>query len=389
MILYILLGCVLLYLLFFMYIKIRFRFWSIQPVFHIYNLYYWLFPCGILYQSMPSNHRTKFYDQMIDTQRFSDCSAEKKALLYFLISSQYLRTKEALYQPTKSQVLNYFYGHLDASYLSLCYDNVLRNNRLHKKVVGSMTTRPLIGYLHGHKLDIGYVDFLCVHKKYRKKGYAQKLIYSHYVNVRKQKSQTIYLFKREGAMNLIVPLCVYFAYTFSMKRLHKPNFKLPANVVCTLVSAGNFPIFQEYFGENGKKFTCFIAPNMAHLKFLVEHKNIFICVLMVDNVPKGFYIYRNCSTKYKNKLSIELIASYYELGFYEYFMDSLQNTIVLIEKNIGHLFDLLLIENISNNNDVISMLRKKTPILWKCPMAYFFYNFIQRPLLPKDVLLVC
>ena len=40
---------------------------------------------------------------------------------------------------------------------------------------------------------------------------------------------------------------------------------------------------------------------------------------MVDNVPKGFYIYRNCSTKYKNKLSIELIASYYELGFYEYF----------------------------------------------------------------------
>jgi hypothetical protein len=70
-------------------------------------------------------------------------------------------------------------------------------------------------------------------------------------------------------------------------------------------------------------------------------------------------------------------------------MDSLQNKIVLIEKNIGHLFDLLLIENISNNNDVISMLRKKTPILWKCPMAYFFYNFIQRPLLPKDVLLVC
>ena len=141
MILYILLGCVLLYLLFFMYIKIRFRFWSIQPVFHMYNLYYWLFPCGILYQSMPSSHRTKFYDQMIDTQRFSDCSAEKKALLYFLISSQYLRTKEALYQPTKSQVLNYFYGHLDASYLSLCYDNVLRNNRLHKKVVGQFTEK--------------------------------------------------------------------------------------------------------------------------------------------------------------------------------------------------------------------------------------------------------
>ena len=50
---YIILSIVLLYLLFVMYCKVRFRFWSIQPVFHIHNLYYWIFPCGIIDSKLP------------------------------------------------------------------------------------------------------------------------------------------------------------------------------------------------------------------------------------------------------------------------------------------------------------------------------------------------
>ena len=32
----------------YIYYKIRYKFWSIQPVFHIHNLRYWLFPPGII-----------------------------------------------------------------------------------------------------------------------------------------------------------------------------------------------------------------------------------------------------------------------------------------------------------------------------------------------------
>ena len=64
MIMYIILGLVVLYLLFIVYCKIRYRFWSTQPVFHIHNLYYWLFPPGIIQHSLPPI--TKFYDPFIE-----------------------------------------------------------------------------------------------------------------------------------------------------------------------------------------------------------------------------------------------------------------------------------------------------------------------------------
>jgi len=45
-------------------------------------------------------------------------------------------------------------------------------------------------------------------------------------------------------------------------------------------------------------------------------------------------------------------------------------------------------ENISNNNDIINHLLKITPVLWKCPMAYFLYNFAYRPFFSSDVFLI-
>ena len=76
MILYALLGLVIFYLLFFAFIKIRFRFWSTQPVFHLYNLFYWLWPCGIIQHGQPL--KTKFYEPKIITTKFADVSTEKR-----------------------------------------------------------------------------------------------------------------------------------------------------------------------------------------------------------------------------------------------------------------------------------------------------------------------
>ena len=62
MILYALLGVVIIYLLFYAFIKIKFRFWAVQPVFHLYNLFYWIWPCGIIQHGLPP--KTKFYEAM-------------------------------------------------------------------------------------------------------------------------------------------------------------------------------------------------------------------------------------------------------------------------------------------------------------------------------------
>jgi len=72
MILYALLGVVIIYLLFYAFIKIKFRFWAVQPVFHLYNLFYWIWPCGIIQHGLPS--KTKFYETKVLTKKWQDFS---------------------------------------------------------------------------------------------------------------------------------------------------------------------------------------------------------------------------------------------------------------------------------------------------------------------------
>ena len=68
------------------------------------------------------------------------------------------------------------------------------------------------------------------------------------------------------------------------------------------------------------------------------------------------------------------------------FIKSFRNTMILI--NHEYPVDILIMENISNNNDIINHLLKITPVLWKCPMAYFLYNFAYRPFFSSDVFLI-
>jgi len=321
------------------------------------------------------------------TQKFADVSTEKKELFYNLIKSHFLTGKKEKYNPPKHAVLDYFHSHNRISHLSLQFELLpVIKGYLPKSVISAMTTRPLNTILNNNKVKIDYVDFLCVHKKHRKKGLAQKIIYSHYRNARKDGAGPVFLFKREGIINFIVPLTVYNAHVFSLKYLKHPNLELSNDIVCHLINDSNFSLFSHFFGEIQGKFKCCITPEQSHIKYLVSKKMMFICLIMEGNEPVAVYIYRKPFTSYKGKQSIECIASYYKMGYYDVFIKSFRNSIVLI--NQEYPVEILIIENISNNDDVINHILKKTPILWKCPMAYFLYNFAYRPFFPSDVFLI-
>ena len=104
--LYILLGIVILYVLFILYCKVFYRFWSTQPVFHFHNLYYWIFPPGIIQHSLPPI--TKFYDQNVTFNFWSAISDETKDQFYRLNKNHYLQDKTISYKPTKESIVSYF-----------------------------------------------------------------------------------------------------------------------------------------------------------------------------------------------------------------------------------------------------------------------------------------
>jgi len=381
---YIILSIILLYLLFIMYCKVRFRFWSIQPVFHIHNLYYWIFPCGIIDSKLPPI--TKFYDPLVEFCTFKALSKANRENLYCLNRNNYLTDTHIKYLPTRNSIFSYFKKHNNPCFIALLFkDNPLFNVKKktlipHRRCIGSITSRPLSVSLHKNKIDVNYVDYLCVDKKNRKQGIAPKLIYSYYVHSRQKYKTLVCLFKREGVGTFITPMTVYLTYGF-----HFRNKSLKANHFSPiLINASTFSLFYHY--SQTFDFPCFVHPDFSHLQYLVEQKLIYIFLLVENDEPWACYIFRNPHTKYENTgMSVDCIASYCS---YPERKDEFSRQFYFCLPQIDTPFDYLLIENISHNHYIIKNLLKEHSPFLKSKTSYYLYNFAYRPFLSKDVFIL-
>ena len=390
MIEYVILIIIVIILSLLIFVKVKFRFWSLQPVFHIYNLRYWLFPPGIIQHKSPPV--TDYYNYKIQCDTYKNLSTEKKELLYSLIKTNYLYKRDVKYTPTKSDIFEYFHCHNEPSFISLCYEYFCEykkgENRFtySKKLVSCMTSRTLECTLGDKTIKTSYVDFLCVKKSHRKKGYAPKIIYTHYKKSRDAGAPIVYLFKREGNINFMVPVTVYYAYTFSTKIWNRVNTQLPNNITCRLISSTNIERLFHYFDEIRSHFKCLILPAFSNIKNQVENNLLFPVMLFDKETPIACYFFKNPQTSYDGRKSMECLASYVTPGYEEIFTESFPNAVTLV--NNKQPFSLFIIENISNNNYLIKEILKKDTVLWKVPMAYYFYNFIYHPFMSTNVFLL-
>lgn len=384
MAMYILLVLLILYALFIIICKVKFRFWSMQPVFHFYNLGYWCFPPGIIQHEIPKSGG-KFYDPYIEFAKFKVQTSEKKDIFYRLNKQHYLTDKDTHYLPSSEGILSYFQGHSRPCFLSLLQDYQPLINYKTKQVtpyykcIGSMTTRPLQVSLFGKKLDVYYVDYLCVAKQKRKQGIAQKLIYTHYVKSRQEHSISAYLFKREGVATFIVPMTCYYTYGFYTHNFNIQKDPAPPLVVTPLT----FHLFYNFMQEVSVNISCYVHADFSNIKYLLEKKQLYIYLLQDHGEVWGCYIFRNPYTKYKdNGMSVDLVASYCSDSKHSsLFIKKFFSCLSLIPYD----YKYLLVEDLGHNIYISQFLKKKyTPFL-KSTTSYYFYNFAYRPFLSKDV----
>lgn len=379
-----------------MYYKIKYKFWSIQPVFHYHNLFYWMFPPGIINQKKPTIN--KFYDRYVTTMKYNELNDYSKSLIYYFIVAHFLPHKFEKYNPDKNAIFDYFEGHNEPSYFSIKYETKLSRDRKNtiNNIVSVMTSKPMECIIDKEKMTVDYVDFLCVHKNKRKMGIAPKTIYSHVYNQSTiQNKPSIYLFKREGATTLIVPITKYGNYMFDTKywKFHKKNItkgvvinELNHSIKTILINDGNFAIFLDLFNEIKPFFECLIYPNVQNIKHLCKTGVLFITVLLNNNIPKSFYVFRNNYTTYNGYKSAECLASFSattELSFNAGFINSLK---IIHETKLK--FRYLFMENISNNNYVIKNIMKRYNPLNIFNTSYYFYNLGHRPINSNKVFFI-
>ena len=379
---YILFFTVLIIFIIYIYIRLKYGFWAVQPVYHIYDLIYMFNTPGIICNSLPEKNKyTNFKN--IETIIFPELSKLKETRLVNFIRSNYLQNKDNTFSPQSENIIPYFTGHNTKSFVSFYNEENLMVD-LKKgtmiddpKIIGIMTTRPIHIVINNNdkdaKFDAYYVDYLCVDKMYRKKGIAPQIIQTHEYNQRHlNKNIVVCLFKREDELTGIVTLCVYSTYGFSVNKWSKP-IELHPSYKLLEINPQNFHFLFDFIKNNSNQFDIVINTEVTNIIELIKTKNIFIyTIILQDEIICAYFFRKTCTFIEKN---MEVLSCYASIKNCDDNIFIQGFKISFWKISAENYFGFAAIEEISHNNIIIGNLKIKTHPLVISPTAYFFYNF--------------
>ena len=157
-------------IVFYIGLKILFPFWCIQPVFHIYDLWYYFVSPKVITHKLP-----RIDQKYVNMKNIKVVYGNEDNEVYIeemakLVKNHYLRSKDLNYIPYKSHIV---------PYLSV-KDVIILHYYYADRIIGTITLRSVDCTISGVTLPMQYVDYLCVHGDHRKKGIAQQLISTLY-----------------------------------------------------------------------------------------------------------------------------------------------------------------------------------------------------------------
>ena len=397
---------IIIYLVLCAYIKIKFHFWSVQPVFHIYDIMYWIKPPKHINIDLPKINK---YVNLVDIKTFNTETLDETTTTRIcnFINSYYLRRDNIKYLPTKSNIMSYLNNSNYPSYISiykkskilfdkppLDFKSAINDPQFTEKkalevaksypvddYISVITARILHITMKGiNTLPLYYVDNLCVHPDYRKKGIASEMIATHYYNVsRLQRNVNTYLFKREGVLNAIIPLTTFttYGYDISMYASHLlPVF--PTSAISLMeITSKNIRLFT-YFMKEYNKFDCIILPEISNIVNLLKTENYYIFGIFQKDTLHAVYILKKQSVWFDNKLkqqdktqTIDCIASL-SICNQELFVIGFKQVLQQMQKR-DKTITKIIIENTSHNNILINQANTRSIIEY--PTAFFLYNY--------------
>ena len=377
---YLILVVLLFYISLTAYIRIKMKFWYTQPVFHIYNIWYWLNPPGLISDKMPEiNKYTNILD--IKTYGITDINENLLDRACNFIKAYYVQSPNAKYIPTKNNIVEYLKSSNNESYLSIYQIPKLlfekdEPSSVLDDIISVLTARPLNITLKGNPpFTLYYIDNLCVHPDYRKNGIAPTIIQTHYYNLRKNNPKIkIYMFKREGELNAIVPLTTYKTVCFNINMLQKMN---PGVINVIEIGPNQLTLFVNFIYSQSKNFDCIIMPDLSNMLNMLKTENIYIYGVLMNGNLIAAYAFRRPSLFYDKEEAIECFFSLYAKNantvqdiYITGFNISLNKCKEKLKTNI------LLIEDIGQAGKLVEYLRNNLlNVLFQSPTAFFLYNY--------------
>jgi hypothetical protein len=321
LILYALLGLVVLLLIAAAYIKITMRFWSMQPVFHVYDVWYWLRPPGVIQKSLPAMNK---YTNVVNIKTFNLAAADLTPVLPILedacafIKAHYIPAQQVVqYSPTPQNILAYLSNANYAAFLS-----VYQKPTLPSTVAAVVTARPLNVTRKKTKEIFAtyYVDNLCVAPSERKRGLAPQMIQTltYHLRLSNPQIQTC-LFKRERDLTAIVPLVLFESECYQilpewltygsgaglpgagLPGAGLPGAGLPGGITCIEIASAQLSLFMSFLNEHTQRFEWFVLPDLSNFATLIKTENLFVYGLLQAGELLAVYVFRNTEIFYSHQ----------------------------------------------------------------------------------------
>lgn len=401
---YILLSILFILFSVFLYIKLAFPFWNIQPVYHVYDFWRTIYRTPFrIYKQFHPKVRTKYCKpDLIGTIGFVDASQEKKKEFVNLLQCYSLADENAIYMFHLDNLEAYFGGHLYSSYLSF-YTEVLYKSvegEVIKENVpkGCISSRSGVLIASGHKENIYYIDFMTTVRGVSNNvrlNMTRELFDTHVYNVGlhewrdsidlKEGSRIgpigVGLFKRMGYnLDGIVPLVRFTSRSYEIP--NNPGFykgnRYPEHVVLTEICSSNLRKMTDGLEMSCRKFAIYGVTDIANLIGLIKAGVMYVYVLERLGDILAMYFFRDTRIRYEGLTErdtgavLELAGSIYISGtvglFQNGFMGGLYN--ILKGKPV---YRRIQIDDISDN---VGLDMRELYFLGEEKGGYYLFNFV-------------
>jgi hypothetical protein len=398
----------------FAYIKLKYPFWSIQPCWHTYDYWRYLYKTPFVIQKSKPGKTKYLKHSNVITMHYLDASEETLKECINMLQCFYIPSDKILLTIGKPDLNAIMTGHEGSPYLSIYTDKKyqidLSNSELPiiatDKPIACMISYPIcIYYKHKPssntsytKLNVHYWDYLCIHRNHKNSDFLRNLIQTHEYNQRyKSPEMPVSFFKKEVSLcQGIIPLIKYKSYTYYLQPVRMTP--LPEHCVIVRIVKENISLLFDFLvnlqnPEFPALFQVYAYPCISNIQVLIESEQLYVYCLKQKQHIYGMYFMKKTYMTYEdlnNGNALQLVASIHNSNLSSIFVNGFMHAFSDLLKNSVDKYHVLIIDDCSHNWMLLPEWNRMFTPLFENISAYYFYNFVYTgsPLLAKDTFIL-
>ena len=389
---YLLIFVILVLISIFVYIKLSFPFWNIQPVYHTYDFWRALYSRPFLvHKRFLIRDTNKYHDlKQVKIIPFVDATDTQKQAFVNLLQCFLLPSENAVFVFNLENIESYFGGHMFSSYLSLYERSGIERSgieRLEKPAepIACISSRSGELCIRGYKAPIYYIDFLCVKREEDFKKISRTLLQTHIYKqqlIDEMESRThvgsqmilVSLFRREKELLTgIIPLTRFQTVYYEIPQINK-KMVLSDHVILIHIDHSNIDIFVDFLEGSQSRFECFLRTDIANLIGMIKSGILYVyCLKRMDDIL-SVYIFRDTRMSYDGLGGIlQLVGSIHNSSSLPLFINGFINSVFEIIRKIP-VYKVLMVDEICDNILITNSIGGR--IIDRFWTAYYLYNMV-------------